>query len=179
LLTTAAPRVVRKAEMHDRLWPRGFVSDATLVGLVKELRRVLDDRDESAPLIRTVHRIGYSFSSFVERGAAFIVACGWLVTKERRVPLAHGENLIGRDPRSQIWLDHDTVSRRHARIVADPGGARLEDLGSKNGTRVADRPLSGNAALRDGDVLSFGAVAVVYRAALPSEVTATQVTRGA
>ena len=55
LLVNEAPRVVRKAELHERLWPGTFVSDATLVGLVKELRRALDDRDSSAPILRTAH----------------------------------------------------------------------------------------------------------------------------
>ena len=45
LLVDEAPRVVRKAELHDRLWPDTFVSDAALGALVKELRRALDDRD--------------------------------------------------------------------------------------------------------------------------------------
>ena len=42
LLIDAAPRVVPKSELHQRLWPSGVVTDATLVGLVKEIRRVLE-----------------------------------------------------------------------------------------------------------------------------------------
>ena len=45
LLVAEAPRVVPKQELHERLWPRTFVSEATLLGLVKELRRALDDRE--------------------------------------------------------------------------------------------------------------------------------------
>ena len=55
-LIEAAPRVLPKRELHERLWPGGVVSDATLVGMVKELRRALGDQDSPAPLIRTVHR---------------------------------------------------------------------------------------------------------------------------
>ena len=43
LLVEAAPRVVPKREIHERLWRGGVVTDATLVGLVKEIRRALDD----------------------------------------------------------------------------------------------------------------------------------------
>ena len=43
LLVSEAPRVVPKAELHQRMWPGTFVSDATLVGLVKEVRRALHD----------------------------------------------------------------------------------------------------------------------------------------
>jgi DNA-binding winged helix-turn-helix (wHTH) protein len=56
MLVAEAPRVVPKAELHERLWPGTFVTDATLVGLVKEVRRALDDRDPAAPLVRTAHR---------------------------------------------------------------------------------------------------------------------------
>lgn len=179
LLVGAAPRVVPKAELHDRLWPRGVVSDSSLLGLVKEVRRALDDRDTEPPLIRTVHRVGYAFSGELEPEAkpATLMACGWLIGRERRLPIAGGENIVGRDPGSQIWLDHDTVSRRHARIVADVAGARLEDLGSKNGTRVGEQPCVGCVSLRDGDRLWFGAIVLIYRAASPSQITATHVTR--
>src|ERR671910_547925 len=61
LLVAAAPRVLSKRELHEQLWPGTYVSDATLVGLVKELRRALDDRDPGAPVIRTAHRVGYAF----------------------------------------------------------------------------------------------------------------------
>jgi DNA-binding winged helix-turn-helix (wHTH) protein len=181
LLVGAAPRVLRKAELHDRLWPRGIVSDASLVGLVKELRRALDDHDPGAPLIRTVHRVGYSFAGALEpetKAAAAAADCGWLVSEQRRMPLTVGDNLVGRDPSAQVWLDYDTVSRRHARIVADCAGARLEDLGSKNGTRVGDRPCVGAVALHDGDRIWFGSVPLVYRVARSSQPTATQLTRG-
>src|SRR6187399_579668 len=63
LLVDAAPRVVAKRELHSRLWPGGSVADATLVALVKQLRRALDDRDRQAPLIRTLHRVGYAMES--------------------------------------------------------------------------------------------------------------------
>ena len=45
--------------------------------------------------------------------------------------------LIGRAPDCAIVLAHDSVSRRHARLARDPGGAwTIEDLGSKNGLRI-------------------------------------------
>src|SRR5215469_9939644 len=67
LLVAETPRVVRKDELHQRLWPGTFVSDATLVGLIKELRRALEDRDERARLIRTAHGVGYAFAGRIAR----------------------------------------------------------------------------------------------------------------
>src|SRR5688572_32446545 len=38
LLVREAPRVVSKSELHDRLWPESFVTDASIAELVKEVR---------------------------------------------------------------------------------------------------------------------------------------------
>jgi DNA-binding winged helix-turn-helix (wHTH) protein len=177
LLIEAAPRVVPKAELHERLWPRGIVSDATLVGLVKEIRRALGDRGSAAPLIRTAHRVGYAFDAPLEAAPRPTATRRWLVASGRRVVLAAGENLIGRDPDASLQLEHSTVSRRHARITVGDARAVLEDLGSKNGTCVGDTPLSGKVDLRDGDRLSFGRIVVTYREAPDGPSTATQLSR--
>jgi DNA-binding winged helix-turn-helix (wHTH) protein len=111
LLVGDAPRVVTKAELHERLWPGTFVSDATLVGLVKELRRALDDRHPDARVIRTVHGVGYAFCPDVEGPpAAAHRPCHWLVVAGRRIVVGDGENLVGRDPASAVWLDSASVS---------------------------------------------------------------------
>ena len=44
LLVSHAPRVVSKDELQERLWKDTVISDATIVGVIKELRRVLDDK---------------------------------------------------------------------------------------------------------------------------------------
>src|SRR5262252_7280972 len=67
VLVAETPRVVQKDELHRRLWPGTFVSDATLVGLIKELRRALEDHDARARLIRTAHGVGYAFAAPIER----------------------------------------------------------------------------------------------------------------
>jgi DNA-binding winged helix-turn-helix (wHTH) protein len=176
LLVEAAPRLVPKRELHERLWPRGVVSDATLVGLVKELRRTLRDRD-SKPLIRTVHRVGYALNTEV-RERAEPHGMHWLVLNDSdRLLLASGANVIGRDPHANVWLDYATVSRRHARITVHAGVVVLEDLGSKNGTSVAGNRITQSVPLRDGDRLAFGRVAVTYRHS-PAELrTLTEVSR--
>jgi DNA-binding winged helix-turn-helix (wHTH) protein len=166
LLVEAAPHVVSKSELHRRLWPDTFVEDTTLVGLVKELRRALDDRDPGAPWLRTAHRIGYAFGRDVEllhRRVEGSRVARWVVLATRTVELVHGENLIGRHPASVVSVDAAGVSRRHARIVVEDDAARLEDLGSKNGTRLGATRVHGPVALRDGDRIQIGPVAIVYR----------------
>ena len=164
LLVAEAPRVMPKRELHDRLWPGTFVSDATLVGLVKELRRALDDRDPRAPIIRTAHGVGYAISLAVERTRSRSSGpWHWIVTGERRIPLQEGENGIGRAPAATVWIDFAGISRRHARIVISGASVFLEDLGSKNGTRVGGQPVNGRAELRDGDAIHIASIRVAYR----------------
>ncbi len=174
LLVAEVPRVVRKAELHERLWPGTFVSDATLVGLVKEIRRALDDRDSRAPLIRTAHGVGYAFSGELHAVASPRGDVSrWIVAGARRIRLSEGENLIGRDPASTVCLDATGVSRCHARIVMDRGKAILDDVGSKNGTRVCGKPVMGKIELKDGDRIQIGPILVVYRASVSGMSTET------
>jgi DNA-binding winged helix-turn-helix (wHTH) protein len=164
VLIAAAPRVVTKVELHERVWPGTFVTDQTLVGVIKELRRVLDDRDSRSPLIRTSHGVGYAFGGGpLVSGDGRDVSCHWIVVGDRRVLLHEGENVVGRDPASALWFDVRGVSRRHARIVVSGSKAQLEDLGSKNGTVLRGALLSGLAALRDGDAISVGPITLQYR----------------
>lgn len=163
LLLGEAPRVVPKDELHERLWPKSFVSDATLVGLVKELRKALDDHDADAPLIRTAPRVGYAFAAAVAAAAQPAgTAASWLLVAGKRIPLHEGENTVGRDPLSAVWIDVASVSRHHARIVCAGVRAMLEDVGSKNGTTVGAETVSAARELRDGDKIVFGRVDAVY-----------------
>jgi len=162
LLVEEAPRVIRKDELHARLWPGTFVSDATLVGLIKRLRRALNDRD--APVIRTAHRVGYAFGAALESIEASPPAMSrWIVAGGRRIALVDRETLIGRDPAAAVHLDAGGVSRRHARIVIDGSEVTLEDLGSKNGTTLRGELITMPSALRDGDEIRVGPIPIVYR----------------
>jgi pSer/pThr/pTyr-binding forkhead associated (FHA) protein len=88
-----------------------------------------------------------------------------VVAKDRTFRLAEGENIVGRDPECEVWLDSDSVSRRHARIVVDSAERRvsLDDLVSKNGTDLRGSPVRERVELSDGDEIVFGAVRVKLR----------------
>ena len=80
--------------------------------------------------------------------------------------------VIGRDPAAcDVVLDADVASRRHARIMTDPGGDTiLADLGSSNGTFVNGEPVT-RILLADGDRLGFGSrdeVHCLFRAPAPT-----------
>ncbi|CUU36710.1 MAG: FHA domain-containing protein [Armatimonadetes bacterium] len=94
-------------------------------------------------------------------GEIYCVECGFLLSSappEEQAPqgaypklrdatgreflLKAGENLIGRDPASDVLLTDGTVSRRHARILIEDNTAFIEDLGSTNGTKLNGQPLT-------------------------------------
>ena len=173
ILIEETPRVVRKAELHTRLWPDTFVSDAALTSLVKELRRVLRDLDKGRPLIKTTHGVGYAFDHACSFRRTAREGSHWLVGPRRRYALNPGENVIGRDATADVRLDGVDVSRRHARVVVADESAAIEDLGSKNGTAVGDSLLTSQFELKDGDRIRVGSVTLTYRRQAFDESTAT------
>ncbi|MBI5647857.1 MAG: FHA domain-containing protein [Ignavibacteriae bacterium] len=76
--------------------------------------------------------------------------------------LLEGENTIGREDGCSIVLNEASMSRRHAAIVIRGGAAALRDLGSKNGTMIGDRRITGEQQLRAGDTLRFGSATAVF-----------------
>jgi pSer/pThr/pTyr-binding forkhead associated (FHA) protein len=95
---------------------------------------------------------------------------------ERTFRLVDGENVIGRDPRSAIWLDAERVSRRHASIVVDVAQdtVHLGDLGSTNGTFVGKSRVADPVALSDGDEIKVGSVVLKFRRWWPDRAAETR-----
>jgi ABC-type multidrug transport system ATPase subunit/ABC-type multidrug transport system permease subunit len=80
----------------------------------------------------------------------------------RRIPLAR-ELRIGRLADNDVVLDHESVSRHHARIQAAPGGYAITDLRSRNGTRLNGERLHGETRmLANGDTLLIGGEALRF-----------------
>jgi DNA-binding winged helix-turn-helix (wHTH) protein len=168
-LVEARPKALSKARLHERLWPSTFVSDANLAVLIGEVRRALGDEADAPRFIRTVHRFGYAFCGVVAEStgspAAVMTSSPtyWLVWNNRKFALAAGENLVGRDPRSSVWLDLPGVSRHHARIAIGGDDTTLEDLGSKNGTFLGETEVTGRSPLKDEDVIRIGPAKMTFR----------------
>lgn len=68
---------------------------------------------------------------------------------------------LGRHPRSTIFLDDITVSRRHAEVHRSQAAYRVRDVGSLNGTYV-NRKRVEEAALTDGDEIQIGRFKLVF-----------------
>jgi pSer/pThr/pTyr-binding forkhead associated (FHA) protein len=70
--------------------------------------------------------------------------------------IREGANSIGRDQSNDICLPEQSVSRSHARIVVQPDGVWVEDLGSRNGTFVNGQRITAPTRLQPGDTLQIG-----------------------
>ena len=178
LLLARRPKAVSKAEMYERLWPATFVAEVNLSRLIFEIRAALNDDARRPRYLRTVRGYGYAFSGeVIERRStsAAAPASPWyaLFEDDREIALHEGENIIGRSRSDDVTIQSTSVSRRHARVVIDVDGARVEDLGSKNGTFVNGHRIHGPVPLSDGDTVRVGTVKLAFRIIGPEAPTAT------
>lgn len=79
-----------------------------------------------------------------------------------------GETILGRSPDCHVTIEDPLVSRQHAKVVLRGDEAFLEDLGSRNGVRVNNRPVKGSQQLADGDRLRIGTQELVFCRVVPS-----------
>jgi DNA-binding winged helix-turn-helix (wHTH) protein len=175
LLIRNRPRALSKEEIHDLLWPKTFVSDASLSNLVAELRAAFEDDAANPRLLRTVRRFGYAFiAEPKEDRPSRSVSSYRLLWESREIALSAGETIFGRERDATVWIDDAGVSRRHARIVVADGWARLADLDSKNGTYLNGERLEKEANLSDGDRIQIGRAELTFRAFAETGSTQTR-----
>jgi diguanylate cyclase (GGDEF)-like protein len=79
----------------------------------------------------------------------------------RKLDLDRAELLIGRDPRCDLTINSDLVSRNHARMVTGRDTTELVDLGSTNGSYVNDEKIT-QRVLVDGDRIAIGKWVMKY-----------------
>lgn len=157
------PKAIPKDQLLELLWPGTFVSEANLPNLVADLRESLGDSHEPR-IIRTVPRFGYAFSAEIATESPRPDALAFrLIWGGREITLHRGENVIGRDDGVILWIDDNSVSRRHARIVVDGEEAVLEDLGSKNGTLLRGERVESPVRLVDEDLITIGPASISFR----------------
>ncbi len=177
-LLTAAPEAVQKDELYRALWGETFVDETNIANLVSELRAALGDDSRNPRFIRTLHRYGYRFEGDAAvdqtpQRKSSAPGRSWLVWVSRDFPLVEGENILGRDPAAEVWIDSASISRRHARLtLADC--ATLEDLESKNGTFVGDERIVAPVEIHDGDTIGLGSIRLTFRTLKDPRTTLTE-----
>jgi ABC transport system ATP-binding/permease protein len=93
-------------------------------------------------------------------------------------PLPVGEWVIGRSPESDIRIDDDRVSRRHAVVRASADGWELSDGGSLNGIWLDDKQVPRVAVPLGGVTVRFGGKDGVPVRLLPDRATAAAESSG-
>jgi pSer/pThr/pTyr-binding forkhead associated (FHA) protein len=83
----------------------------------------------------------------------------------RTVDVLDGARL-GRSSHCEVVLDDTTVSKQHAQIRLDVD-ARIEDMGSTNGTFVNGRRVQEPTELKRGDRIALGTAKIVFLGLTP------------
>lgn len=168
LLLQRRPEAVSKADIHGQLWSDTFVADINLAVLIAEIRSALGEDARHSRFVRTVHRHGYAFGGTAldverSRDTSSNGVSYWLAWDAERAALHAGENLVGRDPSADVFIDAAGVSRRHAMIVVIDDEAIIHDLSSKNGTYVDDIRVTSSVLLIDGAAIRLGPAQLRFR----------------
>jgi len=79
-----------------------------------------------------------------------------------RFPVSGDLVTIGRAIESDVWLDHDSVSRRHAIIRRDKTRFSVQDVGSINGTYLDQERLTAEARLKSSQELQIGIFRLLF-----------------
>jgi pSer/pThr/pTyr-binding forkhead associated (FHA) protein len=79
---------------------------------------------------------------------------------------------IGRVEDNDLCLVHPSISRKHAIITLNDNAIQVQDLGSSNGTRINNTPVTEAVEVSPEQAIYFGDVQVSF--ALPAEYVKTQ-----
>jgi DNA-binding winged helix-turn-helix (wHTH) protein len=167
VLLDSRPKVVTKDVLIKRVWADAFVADANLAILIGDVRAALGDDAKEPRMIKTHHRVGYSFAADVTEVAAAFPDRGQptfiLESPRRRILLFEGAVTLGRDAGCDIVINDPSVSREHAVLMVTDGQLTVADRASKNGTRVDDQRIGDETAVSIGQRIRFGSIELLVR----------------
>jgi hypothetical protein len=75
---------------------------------------------------------------------------------------------LGRGAESDLVLTNPRVSRRHAQLTWDGERFLVQDLGSKNGTRINGTPVAAPMPIADGDTLELADSRLEFQTSPPT-----------
>ncbi len=84
------------------------------------------------------------------------------LAKGKEVALKGEAVVLGRGSACPVPLGDSGVSREHSKIVRENGGWVVEDLGSRNGTRLNGKPIVKREKLSPGDRIQVGGAILTY-----------------
>jgi hypothetical protein len=119
-------------------------------------------RDQIADLLlHILYLSGDAVSADIDQDLEDIPSNAYLIINARVFPLDRKQIMVGRSLDNQLVINDPSVSRNHARLVADGGKFIVIDMESTNGTSVNGHPVE-QKELRSGDTVSFADVPTMY-----------------
>ncbi|NRA31976.1 MAG: FHA domain-containing protein [Polyangiaceae bacterium] len=97
----------------------------------------------------------------------------WLKHRGTEYPVHRGDCILGRSPACLIVLSAQQISREHAVICLRGEALQIEDLGSRNGTAVNGRLLTGMRRLYPGDIIEIGSERLEVLRKVSREISST------
>jgi len=167
LLVRHAGTLVTRDSIFSALWGSDVFldRDAAINTAIRKIRKALGEDADGPRFVETVVGKGYRFVGPIvagATGAARDIASYRVTTGTHAFVLMHGDNVIGRHPDAEVFLDHRSVSRRHARISITAGRVVLEDLNSRNGTSVDGLAITSPTELHDGAIIRVGPITLTF-----------------
>ncbi len=161
-LNSANGTFVNDEQITEEDFPLFSGDTIRLFGPVLNFSAAVSEEDE-----RRAEEEGTLISATISTGkGALIISNG--PQEGQTIPLLLQEVRIGRATDSADWevaLRDRAVSRPHARLERVDDVWVLYDLGSSNGTKVNDQPVTEKGRpLKDGDIIAIGTTLVVFRA---------------
>ena len=138
-----------------------YSGDATTIGVPGQADLLHSDLSHEAPVV--LSPADQAMVEALRPGTALLIALRG-PNAGARFLLDDSEVSTGRHPKSDIFLDDVTVSRRHAIFVNTDEGYSVQDIGSLNGTYV-NRQLVDVQPLKTGDEVMVGKFRLTYYAA--------------
>jgi len=103
---------------------------------------------------------GEGIEAVSESGTGFVVTEGPLAGS--RFLLDRDISTLGRHPKSDLFFDDITVSRRHAEVKVSAESASVRDVGSLNGTYVNMTQIDEEISITPGDTIQIGKFKLVF-----------------
>ncbi len=117
---------------------------------------------DSCTIARNIGNILYPVIPIFSSIMAFLRTRDSSGTEPTIFTLSSPISRIGRLADCDVCIDHTGVSREHARLFRENGSYYLEDMKSRNGTFLNDRQITEKTLLREGDLLRFCDVELVF-----------------
>ena len=92
---------------------------------------------------------------------------GWLIPLEGSKALElfelKGKVTVGKSPDNHIVVPEDSISGKHCEFTGTPGGFKITDLASTNGTFVNDKKVTRDHDLIDNDNIRLGRIRFKFK----------------